>query len=384
MIGKTIGSSSPVTNKKKQTNQNIYQSYLNGGNLSDFDNMFLSNESKAVVGGAKNGYTNAKTPEGQSYFNNIANQERLKNGYYGGTDGSGFTPVLNLPEYKPYEYKPFEYDVNNDNIYKQYATQFARQGQAASEKALANTAAATGGMTSSYAAAANAQAQQAYAQKTADIIPVLEQNAYNRYLGEREFSYQDYLNQHNSQVNNVTAKYDSMVGLRDFNYENYLNNTNQLNWEKEFGLKEKQTDFDMDYKNKAFEWDKDTWNQEFSYEKYVKDRNYQLDRDKFNYGVTQDVLDREDKEKQRDYERNLTNMEMNYPNTVIGQLESRTQQALAAEKENNIKAAVSSALQSADPAAWLRENAPYLDDDEYTTVVKMLKDVGAISKKQGE
>ena len=77
-------------------------------------------------------------------------------------------PTLNLPEYKPFDYKDFNYkdfsyDVNNDNIYKQYAEQFARQGQSAGEQALANTS-ATGGMPSSYAAA-NAQAQQAYAKK---------------------------------------------------------------------------------------------------------------------------------------------------------------------------------------------------------------------------
>ncbi len=372
----------PATNKN--ANQFSYPDYFKNTNLpiSNADKIYSNSDTQNLMY-HKNAFMNATTPEDENFHNNAANQIRLKNGYYGGSDGSEFIPVLNMPEYKPYEYEPFEYNASNDEIYKQYAKQFVRQGQAAGENALATTAAATGGIPSSYATAANAQTQQAYAQKTADIIPVLEQNAYNRYQNERDFNYVDYINKYMNDVNYATAKYDSMIGLRDFDYKTYFDNQNQSNWEKEFGLKERQTDFDMDYKNKAFEWDKDTWNQEFSYEKYLKDRNYQLDRDKFNYGVTQDALNRADQEKQRDYERNQANLAANYPSTVMGQLESRDQkeaQLKAEDKEMqkmyDVQAWISRTLGDKNPNMYLSENAYRMTDEEFQTVLKVLKEYG--------
>lgn len=310
---------------------------------------------------------------------------------------SGTTPTLNMPKYKPFSYKDFNYNVENDDIYKQYAEQFARQGQSAGERSLAGAAALTGGMPSSFAAAANAQAQQAYAKKTADMIPVLEQNAYNRYLGERNFSYQDYLNQYNADVDRAKSMYDADWRSTNFNYQDYLNKYNadvdraRAAYDSEIG----QRDFnyqnylnklDSDYRQSEFDWRKDIDARDFNYmtkqdaiRNSISWANHGLSKEKFEYDKQQDALAREGSK----WDRYFDAVEDNYPNTVMGQLEAREAEAREIERQNNIRAAVSSALQAPNAAEWLKENAAYLTDDEYAAVIKILKDYGTISK-QGE
>ena len=310
---------------------------------------------------------------------------------------SGTTPTLNMPKYKPFSYKDFNYKAENDDIYKQYAEQFARQGQSAGERSLAGAAALTGGMPSSFAAAANAQAQQAYAKKTADMIPVLEQNAYNRYLGERNFSYQDYLNQYNAEVDRAKSMYDADWRSTNFNYQDYLNKYNadvdraRAAYDSEIG----QRDFnyqnylnklDSDYRQSEFDWRKDIDARDFNYmtkqdaiRNSISWANHGLSKEKFEYDKQQDALAREDSK----WDRYFDAVEDNYPNTVMGQLEAREAEAREIERQNNIRAAVSSALQAPNAAEWLKENAAYLTDDEYAAVIKILKDYGTISK-QGE
>lgn len=310
---------------------------------------------------------------------------------------SGNTPTLNMPEYKPFNYKDFSYNAENDNIYKQYAEQFARQGQSAGERSLAGAAALTGGMPSSFAAAANAQAQQAYAKKTADMIPVLEQNAYNRYLGERNFSYQDYLNQYNAEVDRAKSMYDADWRSTNFNYQDYLNKYNadvdraRAAYDSEIG----QRDFnyqnylnklDNDYRQSEFDWRKDIDVRDFNYmtkqdaiRNSISWANHGLSKEKFEYDKQQDALAQEGSK----WDRYFDAVEDNYPNTVMGQLEAREAEAQEIERQNNIRAIVSSALQAPNASEWLKENAAYLSDDEYATVIKILKDYGTISK-QGE
>lgn len=310
---------------------------------------------------------------------------------------SGTTPTLNIPKYKPFSYKDFNYNAENDDIYKQYAEQFARQGQSAGERSLAGAAALTGGMPSSFAVAANAQAQQAYAKKTADMIPVLEQNAYNRYLGERNFSYQDYLNQYNADVDRAKSMYDADWRSTNFNYQDYLNKYNadvdraRAAYDSEIG----QRDFnyqnylnklDNDYRQSEFDWRKDIDARDFNYmtkqdaiRNSISWANHGLSKEKFEYDKQQDALAREDSK----WDRYFDAVEKNYPNTVMGQLEAREAEAREIERQNNIRAAVSSALQAPNAAEWLKENAAYLTDDEYAAVIKILKDYGTISK-QGE
>ncbi len=78
----------------------------------------------------------------------------------------------------------FNYDPYADPSYGAYVDMYNRQGQSAAKQTLNNLNAANMGRNSSYGAAATAQVQQAYAQKASEMIPVLEQQAYDRLMNQ--------------------------------------------------------------------------------------------------------------------------------------------------------------------------------------------------------
>lgn len=84
----------------------------------------------------------------------------------------------------------FRYNPSSDPVMQAYTRAYRREGERATANALAQAAAATGGIPSSYAVGAAQQAGAYYASLLADKFPELEQQAYNRYLNERAASLQ--------------------------------------------------------------------------------------------------------------------------------------------------------------------------------------------------
>lgn len=124
----------------------------------------------------------------------------------------------------------FSYDPTTDPSYQAYKDAYARQGQAASESALANTSAATGGIPSSYAAAAASQATQAYAKKAADVIPQLEQQAYTRYAADQDRA----INAAGAYNTLDQTAYNQYADNRNFGYQQYADALNQYNTNRNF------------------------------------------------------------------------------------------------------------------------------------------------------
>lgn len=79
----------------------------------------------------------------------------------------------------------FRYNPSSDPVMQAYTRAYRREGERATANALAQAAAATGGIPSSYAVGAAQQAGAYYASQMADKFPELEQQAYQRYLNER-------------------------------------------------------------------------------------------------------------------------------------------------------------------------------------------------------
>lgn len=119
--------------------------------------------------------------------------------------------------------KPFSYDVNSDALYQQYAQQYAQQGRLAMEDTMGKAAALTGGYGNSYAQSVGQQTYNDYMGKLNDMVPELEQRAYQRYQAEgdalldryslmqnaqdREYSrYQDQLTEYYNQLDRKEAK----------------------------------------------------------------------------------------------------------------------------------------------------------------------------------
>ena len=77
--------------------------------------------------------------------------------------------------------REFSYNVYDDPLYQQYISSARRNGQNAMTDTMAKVASQTGGIAGSYAVAAGAGAYNDYMQRANDVIPELEQIAYQKY-----------------------------------------------------------------------------------------------------------------------------------------------------------------------------------------------------------
>ena len=148
----------------------------------------------------------------------------------------------------------FNYDANSDPLYKSYADQYAREGQSAQRQTLANTSALTGGRENSWGTAATAQVGQAYAQKTADMIPQLAQQAYSKLLQRYNIA-QDASNTAYGRSSDAYNRQAGLVdtynqlGQQDFNnnWTNQLNERNIKSLDQQYGQNEFMNNLDKQY-----------------------------------------------------------------------------------------------------------------------------------------
>lgn len=105
---------------------------------------------------------------------------------------SPYTEKANAALDEYLNYKPFEYDVNADKLYQDYVDLYTQRGQLASEDAIGQAAALTGGFGNSYAATAGSQAYLQYMQELNAMAPEFEERAYNRYLQDKNDAYNRY------------------------------------------------------------------------------------------------------------------------------------------------------------------------------------------------
>lgn len=131
----------------------------------------------------------------------------------------------------------FSYDPESDASYSAYKKAYNREGERASANALAQAAASSGGRASSYAMTAAQQAGNYYAGQLADVLPTLEENAYQRYLNDfnnrlsslnalstdREFDYQKWMNEYNMLQNSLS----NYQGQDATDYQRYLDEADQ-------------------------------------------------------------------------------------------------------------------------------------------------------------
>ena len=88
--------------------------------------------------------------------------------------------------------KKFSYDMGTDPLYQQYREQYQRLGRLAMQDTMGQAAALTGGYGSTYGEQVGQQAYNAYLQNLNDIVPQLQQQAYQRYQDEGTDLYNQY------------------------------------------------------------------------------------------------------------------------------------------------------------------------------------------------
>lgn len=97
----------------------------------------------------------------------------------------------------------FSYDLNGDALYQQYKDRYMQQGKMAMQDTMGQAAAMTGGYGNSYAATAGNQVYQAHLEGLNDVIPELQQMAFDRYNQEG----QDMLSQYGLLADDRSREY---------------------------------------------------------------------------------------------------------------------------------------------------------------------------------
>lgn len=179
---------------------------------------------------------------------------------YGNEINQGMTTMQKMNRFKdPYandvadDYgavKNFSYDAQSDPTYKVYADMFARQGQSAQKQTLSNLTGISGGRNNSYASAATAQVGQAYAQKTADMIPQLAQQAYDKLLQRYNLSSQASNTAYGRQNDAFNRQGTLNNAYSQYGQQEIENNRNQMSDTKNFRAQDQA--YDINEINRAY------------------------------------------------------------------------------------------------------------------------------------
>ena len=244
----------------------------NAGLLGEFSQADLDTAKKYPefgysILGLKQDIHKATTPEAKLLANEAANQLRSSyGGYTGGPQGADYISDGKIPNQidsvldQINNFGSFSFDQDAPVYNNQYAEQqqalldaiinrpdfswskeedpqwssykksYLREGDRATENALGQAAAASGGRPSTAAVTAATQAGDYYATQLNDIIPTLYQQAYDRYLNEYNMSLQD-LNAVNNQ--------------EQLDYAKYLDQLGQYNTDRNFAFNQYLSDFDI-------------------------------------------------------------------------------------------------------------------------------------------
>lgn len=185
-------------------------------------------------------YGNAPTYSGSAYDDDIADLWNAQKNFGDFTydDAPTYTsrwdPTIQEMIQGILDRPDFSYDPETDLLYQQYRKQYNREGDRATADALGAAAAASGGLPSSYATTAAAQAGNYYASQLTDKIPELYQLAYNKYL-----------NDYDMQLSDLGV----VQGQEQTDYDRYLNALSQYNTDREFAYNDYLNDYNMANQN---------------------------------------------------------------------------------------------------------------------------------------
>lgn len=236
----------------------------------------------------------------------------------------------------------FTYDVNSDALYNQYKDQYVSLGKLAMQDTMGQAAALTGGYGNSYAASVGNQAYQSYLSQLNEVVPELYGMAYDRYrqegqdllnqynmLGDmRDTEYNRYLNELTQYWNNVnyyksllddaynqgyTANrdaYNMYIDERNFAYQQQQDALAQQNYLNEFEYKKAQDALQQQNYEKEFDYQKwqdaianDQWQQSFNHgvaQDALAQQNYE---NEFAYQQQQDALQQQNYQQEFQYQK---------------------------------------------------------------------------------
>lgn len=139
----------------------------------------------------------------------------------------------------------FQYNPQSDAMYKYYADNYTRLGQQAMADTIGNAALLTGGYGNSYGVTAGQQAYNQYMQDLANIVPQLEQQAYDRYRAEADDLYNQYQAIMQAENNAYGMHRDAVsdyFNARDFAYGQVQDQIAHNKWLAQFNRQVEESD----------------------------------------------------------------------------------------------------------------------------------------------
>lgn len=228
----------------------------------------------------------ATLSQGYTPSQNVTSAQQYLQGIIGNKPGqynSQYAPQITQLYDKMMNRGQFKYDMNADPLYQQYKNSYMNAGKQAMQDTIGNMSALTGGYGNSYAGAAGQQQYQQYLQGLHDVIPTLQQQAYDRYQQEGK-DLQNLLaitqgldetayGRHRDTVSDWQADRGFAQGAYESAYDReYQDYLNQLNYWQQQGQMENQ----------------DYWTgKEYDLTKEQADRNWQMAQNEFDLNKTQ-------------------------------------------------------------------------------------------------
>lgn len=169
---------------KNQTTRNYGGSYQTRN--SPYTMSGVSDYTRSKLNGLEGGYTpSGSVQAAQAYLEQV---RASKPGAYQSRWDDELTSLYDQIRNR----KKFSYDMGTDPLYQQYREQYQRLGRLAMQDTMGQAAALTGGYGSTYGEQVGQQAYNAYLQNLNDIVPQLQQQAYQRYQDEGTDLYSQY------------------------------------------------------------------------------------------------------------------------------------------------------------------------------------------------
>lgn len=223
---------------------------------------------------------------------------------------SGYDAQIRQTMQKIIDREPFSYDVNADKLYSQYKDNYTALGSRAMQDTMGNAALLTGGYGNSYGVTAGQQAYNSYMQKLNDVVPELEQRAYERWLSEGDALY-DRLSALQNADNTAYGRYRDTV-------EDYYN-------DRDYNRSVYESDRKYQYQKEQDALAQSNWQKQFERDNYESDRNYQR-------SVYEDDRDyqRNVYENDRDYQRSVFENDRKYMNEQLEQAVDKEKDSVAA------------------------------------------------------
>ena len=217
---------------KNQTTRNYGGSYQTRN--SPYTMSGVSDYTRSKLNGLESGYTpSGSVQAAQAYLEQV---KASKPGAYQSRWDDELTSLYDQIRNR----KKFSYDMGTDPLYQQYREQYQRLGRLAMQDTMGQAAALTGGYGSTYGEQVGQQAYNAYLQNLNDIVPQLQQQAYQRYQDEgtdlyKQYSlvkgredtdygrYRDTVSDYYSDLSDARSAYNSERSLDQSQWETMLN-----------------------------------------------------------------------------------------------------------------------------------------------------------------